>query len=128
MAKVRQIAKPNEQIFVDTKLGSLDEFRILYYLDERTKALHNLSFLADSQIEKPQVLVVARASARSQIEPFGDVEQVAQSAKTRREKSPADRFTLFRLTYRQDRPRVSTAAVRISPMQVMQREQGPVLR
>ena len=128
LAKVRQIAKPDDQVFVDTKLGSLDEFRILYYLDGRTKALHNLSFLADSQIAKPQVLVVARASAESQLEPFGDVELVAQSAKTRREKSPADRFTLFRLTYRPDRPRVSTAAVRISPMQVMQREEGPFLR
>ena len=52
---------------------------------------------------------------------------VSQSDHTRRERSAADRFTLFRVHYSPDRPRVAADHVRISPMQVMQRAEGPYL-
>ena len=127
LQEVRTFAGTDKPVFVDTKLASLDEFRILYYLDERTRALHNLSFLADEKIRHEEVYVVAKASAVDELRAFGDVSVVNQSTRTRRERSPSDRFTLFRLRYAPDRPRVAAEA-RISPMQVMQRAEGPYLR
>lgn len=113
-------------ILVNADLKSLDEFRIQFYLGNRAVALHNLTFLADEKLPR-DVFLVARAGHEAEISEYGAVERVAISTRTRREKSPADRLTLFRLKLRDDLPRYSTADVYISPMQTQARAPGPFL-
>lgn len=127
LRQVRELVPPDRQLVINSQMGSLDEFRIQFYLDERAVPLHNLTFLADERIHEGEVFVVARSGERSQIAEFGETEVVLQSARTRREKSVADRLTLFRLHFDEDRPRVSSRDVRISPMQTAGRAAGPFL-
>jgi hypothetical protein len=53
---------------------------------------------------------------------------IDQSARTRGELNPADRYTLFRFTYRDDLERVSASKVRITPCQATGRALGPILQ
>lgn len=128
LAKVRETVGPKERIAVNTRLGSLEEFRIQFALDERALPLHNLSFLADDRIREKDLYVITRAEDAAELANYGTVQLLFQSEKTRREKSLGQRFTLFHLTFHENRPRISAAGIRISPMQTMQRADGPYLQ
>ncbi len=104
--------------------GELDFFRIGFYLRPDARLLHNLSFLRDERIHDPTVYVITRARDVGKLETLGAVEAVLQSARTRRENSPGDRFTLFRLTFRTDLQRYP-APREISTMEAMGRKTGP---
>lgn len=127
LQQTRALVPTGQQIAINTKMGSLDEFRMQFYLDSRAVPLHNLSFLADERIRNRSVFVVARAGEQSEIDQFGDSAIVLQSERTRREKSPADRLTLFYVRLREDLPRMSSKEIRISPMQTAGRAEGPML-
>jgi len=116
----------DQPVLVNTQMSSLDEFRIQFYLGRRAWALHNLTFLADDRLPVDCYLI-DRAARREALEKYGTLEIVSQSARARREKSPADRLTLFHLRLRDDLPRVSTSGLQISPMQAMNRAPGPFL-
>jgi 4-amino-4-deoxy-L-arabinose transferase-like glycosyltransferase len=114
-------------LFINADLrGELDFFRIGFYSRPDARLLHNLTFLRDQRITEPTVYVITRAKDRPRLETLGETEVVLQSQKTRRETSPADRFTLFRLTYRPDVTRYpAPSAAAISPMEAMGRKKGP---
>ena len=116
----------SETIYVNADTKSMDIFRILFYLGDQAKSVHNLTFLRDEKIVEPVVLVMTRAKDLGKLEKLGKVEELARSPETRREGSPGDRFALFELTYRTDLVRLPTPA-RVSPMQAMDREEGPFL-
>lgn len=112
-------------VYVNTATSSLDEFRIQFYLKDRSRPLHNLSFLNSAQIVEDEVLLIARSGERARLAELGDVQQLLQSKQTRRERSPDDRWTLFRVSLPRNRNRFPVDGIRISPMQTAQREQGP---
>lgn len=128
LQQVAEAADPDRPLLIDGHTESLDEFRLKFYLPARAALLHNLSFVADERFRGEEAYVVARLGAKQQLEEFGSASVVLQSAKTRREKSVADRWTLFRLRYRDDVAWQSSTGVRFSPMQVMQRAEGPFLQ
>jgi 4-amino-4-deoxy-L-arabinose transferase-like glycosyltransferase len=115
-----------EPIYVNADLRSMDIFRILFYLGDEAKSVHNLTFLRDEKIADPVILVLTRAKDLAKLQQLGKVNEVARSGETRREGSPGDRFALFELTYRNDLVRLP-APNRVSPMQAMDREDGPFL-
>lgn len=128
LTDVRAQIPADEQILVDLNVEALRGFMLLFYLDDNAVPLHNLSFALDDQIENPSVFVLTRANRRETLDEIGTTREMMQSPQTGRETSAADRLTLFRLTYHQESRGVSAAKVRISPMQAMYRDEGPVLR
>jgi 4-amino-4-deoxy-L-arabinose transferase-like glycosyltransferase len=108
------------------ELYPLETFHLLFYSDEHTVLLHNLTFLLDRHIQESEVYVLCRASEGAYLANLGRAELVLQSRHTRGERSPADRRSLFRLHFRADLPRLR-ADVRISPMQATHRTPGPFL-
>lgn len=113
-------------VLVNADLHCLDEFRIQFYLGRRSKVLHNLTFLADEDLPQT-VYLVTRAEHEEELRNYGTPEVLSQSARSRREKSPGSRFTLFRLDLADDLPRYSTAGIRVTPMQSQSRAPGPFL-
>ena len=127
------VQKANDLVPADASYFVLNDVNALYaswfihYTDGRTAMLHNESFLIDDRITAPEIFVIARAKAQSELNRYGVVEVVLQSTRTRGELSPSDRFTLFRLRFRDDLVRKS-ANIHISPMQATGRWPGPVLQ
>ncbi|MBY0585766.1 glycosyltransferase family 39 protein [bacterium] len=113
-------------VYVNADLRSMDVFRILFYLGDDARSVHNLTFLRDEKIHEPAILVLTRAKDQEKLQRLGKVEELGRSGETRREGSPGDRFALFELTYRTDLVR-HQAPPRVSPMQAMDREEGPYL-
>jgi 4-amino-4-deoxy-L-arabinose transferase-like glycosyltransferase len=117
----------DESLMVNADLrGDMDFFRNCFYLRPTATLLHNLSFLRDEQIRDPDVYVVTRANDRAALQTLGQVDQVLQSPKTRREKSPDERFTLFHVTFRPDLARYPAPPPdKITTIQAMGRKKGP---
>jgi 4-amino-4-deoxy-L-arabinose transferase-like glycosyltransferase len=126
LRQVRALPRGGTPLLVNSDLNSMDAFRILFYLDGSVRALHNLTYLQDDRIQSAEVLVITRARDESTLAKLGGTEVLLQSRRSRRETSPADRLTLFRLRFRPDLPR-APAPSRISPMQAMSRQEGPYL-
>jgi hypothetical protein len=85
--------------------------------------LQNLTYLRSNQIHSPDIYIISRAKFADDLSEYGKSEQILQSSYTRRETSPADRFTLFHLIFSPDLPRYDPPPV--SPMQAMMRKPGP---
>jgi hypothetical protein len=116
-------------VVVNADLGSMDVFRILFYLhhlEGQVVPIHNLTYLSDERIHDETVYLISRLKDLPALTRYGTAEVVFQSERTRRETSPQDRFTLFRLRFNKDLPR-QPAPSYISPMQAMYREKGPYL-
>ena len=128
LTAVRQQVPTEEKILVDLNVEALRGFMLLFYLDDNSIPLHNLSFARDKRIDDPAVFVLTRTSKRPEQDELSTTDVVMQSPHTGREVTAADRLTLFRLTYGAGARSVSGAGVRISPMQAMYRAEGPVLR
>ena len=75
--------------------GAQEIARHLFYVDRPIVGIWNAADVPEAWPTEPAVYVVTRGHARSELEQWGDVEQVAQSTFTRRERSPDDRYTLF---------------------------------
>jgi hypothetical protein len=106
--------------------GEMDFFRNQFYVRSDALLLHNLTFLRDENLHAADVYIITRAEDEPKLATMGAVEQVLQSSKTRRERSPADRFTLFHLTFRPDLQRYpATPPDQITTMQAMDRAPGP---
>jgi 4-amino-4-deoxy-L-arabinose transferase-like glycosyltransferase len=118
---------PGIPLVVNADLQSMDVFRILFYLHDlgdQVVPIHNLTYLAEERIQNKTVYLISRWKDLSSLARYGTAEVILQSARTRRETSPEDRFTLFRLTFHKDLLRFP-APPRTSPMQAMGRETGP---
>jgi len=116
----------NAPVLVNADLQCLDEFRIQFYLGDRSRVLHNLTFLADEQLA-PRVYLVTRAEHEPQLREYGQPRLLSQSRRSRRERDIGRRLSLFQLDLRNDLPRYSTADIRVTPMQSQSRAPGPFL-
>ena len=127
LAQVRDYITDDRQLVINAATRSLDEFRFQFSQTDRAKVLHNLTFLRDADLGSRELYVITRAKDEPELAAYGETRLVLQSERTRREKSPADRWSLFKLTLREDLQQVSAKNVRVSPMQAMQRADGPWL-
>lgn len=126
LREVRELGRPDTPLLVNADLSSMDIFRILFYLEPGAVPLHNLTYLQDERIRAHEVYVITRARDESALGRLGATQALLQSRRSRRETSPADRLTLFRLRFRGDLPR-GPAPARISLMQAMSRQGAPYL-
>lgn len=113
-------------LVVNADLNSMDIFRILFYIGEVARPVHNLTFLRGEDIPSGNVYVLTRGKDRAKLAALGKVREVMQAEQTRREETPGDRFTLFELDLRVDLVRFPSDR-RVSPMQAMDREEGPFI-
>ena len=104
--------------------GEMDFFRNQFYVRPSAVLLHNLTFLRDRAIAAPDVWIVTRGADLPRLQTLGQVSVQDQSAYTRRERSAADRFTLFHLRYDAKLPRYPRPAY-VNTLQAMDREPGP---
>lgn len=126
--QVREDIVPNNPVLLDLNIHAHRGLLCLFYLDDDTIPLQNLSYLADDRIPEEGSYILTQYKNRESLQEMGDVCVVAQSEETARETSIDDRLTLFRLDFdRQPIERISSKNVRISPLQAMQRAAGPDL-
>lgn len=126
LREVARSADPSEPIYVCEDARLLDPFRLLFYLPENTRLLHNASFLRDEAITAPAVTIVTRRKEIENLAQMGVVEARQESAYSRRARDPGDKLVLVRLTFHPNLARYPGQA-RISPMQAQGRETGPFL-
>jgi len=106
--------------------GEMDFFRNQFYVRPDAVLLHNLTYLRDENLRAADVYIITRASDEPKLQSMGQVDELLQSTKTRRERSPADRFTLFHLVFRPNLQRYhATPPDQITTMQAMDRVPGP---
>lgn len=117
---------PGEPIYLDATNAGLEPFRQLFYVGERAKLLHNLTFLRDDRITSPVVYVVARDGAEPLLAELGTPELVAKSPIASRAYDGTQHWTLFRLTFD---PKLTRYAgdVQISAVQAFDKIRGPYL-
>ncbi len=105
--------------------GSMDFFRLQFYSRRDARLIHNITFLRDQRITSPEVYVLARAYRQKFIEnEIGTCEVIDRSARSRRETSPEERWTLFRVRFKPELVRYPAPAV--SVLQAMDRGTGPL--
>jgi hypothetical protein len=100
----------------------------LFYLPEDSVPLHNLSFITNEPKASGEVYLLTRQRKIADVPDLERFRIVAQSERTGGEVSAEDRLTLFRCTLKPKDPSMTQTAVRVSPMQAMFREPGPILR
>jgi 4-amino-4-deoxy-L-arabinose transferase-like glycosyltransferase len=125
LKQVRKVV-PRDTLYVNAGMGQLEAFHTLFYLDDRTIALHNLSFLIDRSIQGPRVFVITYSRDEAILRLFGVPKPLLASAGTWRDGVHDEKLTLFQLDFHPHlvRHRID---VRISPMQAMQYAPGPFL-
>lgn len=126
VARVREAISAERSVVVINDVNPLYASWLLFYLDRPSILLHNPTFLRSDGLPREEAYVVARAEAKRTLTKYGAVTQLDQSCRTRGEASPAERWTLFHLRFREDLKRLP-GDVRISPMQATGRAHGPFL-
>lgn len=126
LQKARSVVPEGEPFVLDLDVTAHRAFLCLFYLDDDVLPIQNLTFLRDDRIRGRQVHLLTRYGKRSQLSRVGRWEMVLRSERAGREKSIDDRLTLFKLDYT-DLTRISSADVRVSPMQAIRRADGPFL-
>lgn len=127
LREARAAVGPEQKLLLHPTGEALEGLRMLFYLGDDLVFLHNLTFLHDRRIDQPEVYLISRHKDLPIIEKYGAAEALLQSKKSRREESPADRWTLFRVRLREDLEKKNASEYRISPMQAMYRVAGPDL-
>lgn len=124
LAEVEAGVPPGEPVFINSDIGSLGFFRLQFTLHRWQRLLHNLSFLRDRELRSPVAYVITRAHDEPALSRIGATGIVAQAATSRRERSPGQRFTLFRVMIPPELQRYPRPAY-IGVMQAMGRKPGP---
>lgn len=100
-ADKRFLAKVDSRLDQDAILsacGSQEMALHIFYLQHPVKGIWKPENLPAALPGVPNFYVIARGQAQKELESLGQVEQILQSEFTRRERSPADRFTLFHVS------------------------------
>jgi len=126
LAHARPLAAPGQALFINVDHDSMESFRLQFYVGEQARVLHNLSFLRDDRIREEELLVIARQKFARQLAEYGTAQMLLQSPQTRREESPADRWTLFQVRLHPNLERGS-ATVPLTQLQITDRARGPYL-
>jgi len=114
-------------VVVDLSRSPLSGFLELFYLPDNARSIHNISFLNDESLPN-ELLLLTPAGNVAGLEQLGAVSQLDRSERPLKADKESSRLTLLAVKLRDDLPRQSTAELSISPMQAMQRAEGPVLR
>jgi hypothetical protein len=124
--ETRALVPHDMPIFINYDDHTLEGFRTLFYLDTNAKLLQNFTWLLDENIRDKEVYIIGRGHSAEKLARYGSVQPVLQSKHTRGESSPADRWTLFLLRFRDDLAR-RPADVYMKCMQASGRMPGPYL-
>jgi 4-amino-4-deoxy-L-arabinose transferase-like glycosyltransferase len=127
LRQVRQAVPEQAPLLVMDCAGPLDPSWLLFYLERRAELLHNLSFLREGRHHDCEVYLVARPSQLTPIGRYGRADALLASRRSRGERSPGDRYTLYRVRLHAGLARHARPAY-ISPMQATGRAPGPELR
>lgn len=128
LEEVRRTVPGEATIFVKADPHPLNTPWLLFYLRDRTRLLHNLTFLRDDRIEAATLYLVARGEDVEEIRQYGHPEVMLKSRWTRTQRSAHDQYTLFRLRLNPDLRRLPATLVQVSPMQATGRAIGPFLQ
>lgn len=99
--------------------GSMDFFRIQFYLPARAELIHNETYLQQERFRGRTLYLIDRSSSAEWLGYYGRFEVLAQSVRSRREEEHAGKLTLYQLTVRVDLP--TYQPLPITPMQAMSR-------
>ena len=99
-----------EPVYVANEPHPLNASWLLLNLGDRARLLHNLTFLCDDRLPG-DLYLVARATDEPVIGVFGTAQPVVRSEYTRAERSPLDRYSLYRLRLHPGLPRVPAPRV-----------------
>lgn len=124
--QARQAVPLDQPLMINSADEALEGLRMQFYIGDTVYFLHNLSFVLDERVRTSEVYVVTRYNRKAELERYGRAEPMFKCKRARQERSPEERWTLFRVHLRDDLPR-KKADVRISPMQAMYRADGPRL-
>lgn len=122
---VREVVPSDRLVLVADTEAPLNASWILYYLKDRAKLLHNLSFLRDNRIADPDVYLLTRGTEEPKLAQYGMYDIVTQSRRSRYCPTPEHRYVLYHLHFRPDLAK--TSPVYINPMQATGRAPGPFL-
>jgi 4-amino-4-deoxy-L-arabinose transferase-like glycosyltransferase len=127
LLRVEQEVPPDKLLTINSDLGGeMDFFRNQFYVRPNALLLHNLTFLRDDHLHDADVYVITRASDEGKLKTMGNVFVVDHSSKSRRQRSLADQFTLFHLTFHPTLQRYPAPPPdQITAMQAMDRARGP---
>lgn len=103
-ADTQFLAQVEQHIPAKTPLaafGGQEVARHVFYVQRPLTGVSHIDRLAGMVHDSRELFVIARGRAEDELRQTGDVAMVLQSRTTRREKSPLDRYTLFRVTHRE---------------------------
>ncbi len=126
LQQVNQLVPSDKPLVLDMSMGAHRSFLCLFYLEDRAIPIHNLSFLRDDRIRANTAFVVTLWSHRQELSKYGRWRLVAESPPGFKQRPKPERLCLFELTYN-DSTRMSSKNVRVSPMQAIDRADGPWL-
>ena len=113
LTTLRGLIPANAALFAAGSPGTGQEIaRHIFYVDPPPKGVFKPADLKKYLGDSGVFYVIARQHSQPELEMFGQTAVVAQSRRTRREKSPADRFTLFRIERSLSRPEGMPAPAR----------------
>jgi hypothetical protein len=124
LRNVRTIVPPTEPVLINSDVDSLNFFRLQFDLGRSSRLLHNLSYLRDRDLTSSLYYVITRAQDEPDLLRIGAIERLAQAERSHRERSPGQRFTLYRVTPAPDLKRYPRPAY-VGVMQAMARKPGP---
>jgi 4-amino-4-deoxy-L-arabinose transferase-like glycosyltransferase len=124
IAEVNQRATADKPLLVVFDEHPLNSSWLLYYLGERSRLLHNLTFLRDDRLTALEVYLICRQRDQEALSEYGVAQMLAQSQHARGETCADDRWTLYKLRLQPHLARFS-GDVRISPLQATGRQKGP---
>ena len=116
---------PGGPVYVLNEYDVLNPSWLLFYEPLPTVMLHNMTYLASDQITEQTAYVIGRRRDETGLSAFGQVRVLAVSAKTRVEKTPEDRYTLFEVTFTPGMRRHPEPPM--SALQALGRADGPTL-
>jgi hypothetical protein len=121
LERVRRMVPDDKPLMIDGS-RTLDFFRIQFYSRPDTVLLHNATYLRDERIKADRVYVIARAARQNFLSQLGDCRVLDASSRARGETSPAERYTLFLLTFKPGLKRYP--APKVSVLQALDRGVG----
>ncbi len=112
-------------LLLDSNDGTLDFFRLQFYLPSRTRLLQNISYLrSDALAGEREVYVIGRAGDAAALKELGEVMTMDASRRSHGAGNGGN-FTLFRL--RVDPTLKRGPAPAVSSLQAMHRVEGPFI-
>ncbi len=124
--ETESLVPPGEPLLVMGEGEPLNPSWHLFYFRGRAQILHNETYLRDERLPSREVYLICRPRDEPLLKEYGQLQMLAQSRRTRFERSSADRYTLYSLSFNPDLKRVP-GDVRMTPLQATGRDPGPFL-